>query len=166
MKCCQQFFLHHLVFGQLQTYYMPFYKRSLLLSATIFLLLGLNGLVFSVFEDVDEGTSKEEFDFLEYLWISITSSSIAWIFTMLIDFVIYKCENNDSKKKFGNIVYIILIGLMYVLAALSVGFLCFVYCLDWSKIWCVLFLFSVLMSGLVLETITVLIKIKTKARIY
>ena len=105
---------------------MPFYKRSLLLSATIPLLLGLNGLVFFLaFENVDEDESKDEFDFLELLRISIISSSIVWIFTILIDFVTYKYENKNEKKKFGDIVYVLLIGLMFILAALSIGLLVF-----------------------------------------
>ena len=59
MSYYSQFFLHHLVFGQFRKYYMSLYKRSLLLSATIPFLFGLNGLVFLAFEDADEDTSKD-----------------------------------------------------------------------------------------------------------
>ena len=59
MRYYQKFILHHLVFGQFRNYCMPFYKRSFLLSATIPFLLGLNGVLFLAFEDVDEGTSKD-----------------------------------------------------------------------------------------------------------
>ena len=59
----------------------------------------------------------------------------------------------------------VLIGFMFALSVLGVGIMIFEYCLDWSKIWCLLFLFSVLFSGLVLETITSLIKIAFKLKI-
>ena len=144
---------------------MPLYKRSLLLTAAIPFLLGLNGLVFLGYEDIDEATSNDETDFLEYLWISFITSLIAWVFIIIIDFVTYKCENDNSNRKCGDVVFTVLIGFMFIFSALSVGFLIFEYCLDWSKIWCMLFLFSALISGLVLETITALIKVATKTRI-
>ena len=102
---------------------MPLYKRSLLLSATLPLLLGLNGVIFLEFEDIDEGEYKDESDFFEYCYISSISSLIGWIFTVLIDFVTYKCENDDAKKKNGDLVYIVLIGLMFILATLTVGYM-------------------------------------------
>ena len=67
---------------------MSLYKRSLLLTAVIPLLLGLNGFVFLAFEEVDEGTSEDEADFLEYM--DFPNNEFYWI-----DFVTYKCENND-----------------------------------------------------------------------
>ena len=160
---CQLFFVHHLVFGQFRKYYIPIYKRTLLLTANIPFLLVLNGLIFMAFEDIDEATSNDESDFLEYLWISVVSSLIARFFTFIVDYVEYKNEKDQQNK--GNAIYVVLIGFMFALSVLGVGIMIFEYCLDWSKIWCLLFLFSVLFSGLVLETITSLIKIAFKLKI-
>ena len=74
---------------------MPVFKRAHILTVTIPFLLGLTGLLFFVFEDVNEGTFKDETDFIDYLWISSVASLIGWIFTIFIDFVAYKCWNDD-----------------------------------------------------------------------
>ena len=114
-------------------------------------------------EDIDEATSDDESDFLEYLWISAASSLIAWIFTLIVDILEYKFGNNGSND--GNGFYVVLVGFMFGLSAVGVGFMIFEYCLDWSKIWCMLFLFSALFSGLVLESITSLMKMAFNIKI-
>ena len=150
----KRFFIFHPITGRLRKGPVHMMDRAAQLGLSLLLNLLLVGLFMIGEETVDE--PRDEVDADEYLPYGIYSAIISFFLIILIDITMYSPENN---YKFKRTLRWTLIIVLCLLSITGISIFTSVFCENWSKIWCLVFLFAVFIEWFILHSIYALIRV-------